>query len=95
MKKRAVHDRKSIHAVVFFEINLLICENEKDRDNDSVSDDILQYLQAKLLGLVKSGKFKRKESTVIWSKQVVYPKGMDGFYLIQTPGFSRTLPDEY
>ena len=73
MQYQAVHDKKSVTTVAFLGLNPLICENERNRDN--VSDDILQYLQAELLGLVKSGKFKRKESTIIWSKHVLYPKG--------------------
>ena len=74
MKYRAVHDRKSVHAVAFLGNNALICENEEKKQNN-VSDEILQYLQTELLGLVKSGKFKRMESTIIWSKHVLYPKG--------------------
>ena len=74
MKYQAVHDRNSEHTVAFLGNNALICENDEKKQNN-VSDDILQYLQAKLLGLVKSGKFKQKESTIIWSKHVLYPKG--------------------
>ena len=74
MKYRAVHDRKSVHTVAFLGNNALICENDEKKQNN-VSDDILQYLQTELLGLVKSGKFKRKESTIIRSKHVLYPKG--------------------
>ena len=74
MKYRAVHDRKSVHVVAFLGNNALICENEEKKQNN-LSDDILQYLQTELLGLVKSGKFKRMESTIIRSKHVLYPKG--------------------
>ena len=74
MKYRAVHDRKSVLVVAFLGNNALICENDEKKQNN-VSDDILQYLQTELLGLVKSGKFKRMESTIIWSKHVLYPKG--------------------
>ena len=70
----AVHDRNSAYIVAFLGNYTLICENEEKKQNN-VSDDILQYLLAELLGLVKSGKFKRKESTIIWSKHVLYPKG--------------------
>ena len=73
MKYWAVHDRKSVLVVAFLGNNALICENDEKKQN-YVSDNILQYLQTKLLGLVKSGKFKRKESTIIWSKHVLYPK---------------------
>ena len=73
MKCQAVHDRKSAYIVAFLLNYALICESEEKKQNN-VSDDILQYLQAKLLGLVKSGKFKRKESTIIWSKYVLSPK---------------------
>ena len=85
-----VHDRKSVHTVAFLGNNALICESEEKKQNN-VSDDILQYLQAKLLGLVKSGKFKLKESTIIWSKHVLYPKG-HGRLLpkFRLQGFSRT-----
>lgn len=90
MKYQAVHDRKSEHAVAFLGNNALICENEGKKQNN-VSDDILQYLQTELLGLVKSGKFKRMESTIIWSKHVLYPKG-HGRLLpkFRLQGFSRT-----
>ena len=90
MKYRAVHDRKSVHVVAFLGNNALICENDEKKQNN-VSDNILQYLQTKLLGLVKSGKFKRKESTIIWSKHVLYPKG-HGRLLpkFRLQGFSRT-----
>ena len=73
-KYRAVHDIKSVLVVAFLGNNALICENDEKKQNN-VSDDILQYLQTELLGLVKSGKFKRMESTIIWSKHVLYPKG--------------------
>ena len=90
MKYQAVHDRNSEHTVAFLGNNALICGNEEKKQND-VSDDILQYLQAELLGLVKSGKFKRMESTIIWSKHVLYPKG-HGRLLpkFRLQGFSRT-----
>ena len=90
MKHQAVHDRKSVHAVAFLENNALICENE-EKEQNNVADDILQYLQTELLGLVKSGKFKRMESTIIWSKHVLYPKG-HGRLLpkFRLQGFSRT-----
>ena len=74
MKYQAVRDRNSVCIVAFLGNYSLICESEEKKQNN-VSDDILQYLQAKLLGLVKSGKFKQKESTIIWSKHVLYPKG--------------------
>lgn len=74
MKYQAVHDRKSVNIVAFLRNYPLICENEEKRQNN-VSDEILQNLQAELLGLVKSGKFKHMESTIIWSKHVLYPKG--------------------
>lgn len=90
MKYRAVRDRKSVHSVAYFGIIRLICGNEEKRHNN-VSDDILQYLQTELLGLVKSGKFKRKESTIVRSKHVLYPKG-HGRLLpkFRLQGFSRT-----
>ena len=47
MKYRAVHDRKSANIVAFLGNYSLICENEEKKQNN-VSDDILQYLQAKL-----------------------------------------------
>lgn len=53
MKYRAVHDRKSVHVVAFLGNNALICESEEKKRNN-VSDDILQYLQTELLGLVKT-----------------------------------------
>ena len=74
MKYQAVHDKKSGTTVAFLEKYSLICESE-EKKQDNVSDDILQNLQTELLGLVKSGKFKRKESTIIRSKHVLYPKG--------------------
>ena len=74
MKYQAVHDKKSETTVAFLEKYSLICESE-EKKQDNVSDDILQNLQTELLGLVKSGKFKRKESTIIRSKHVLYPKG--------------------
>ena len=85
-----VHDRKSVLVVAFLGNNALICENDEKKQNN-VSDDILQYLQTELLGLVKSGKFKRMESTIIWSKHVLYPKG-HGRLLpkFRLQGFSRT-----
>ena len=73
MKYRAVHDKKSVLAVAFLGIYSLICESE-EKEQNNVSDNILQYLQTELLGLVKSGKFKRMESTIIWSRHVLYPK---------------------
>ena len=90
MKYRAVHDRKSANIVAFLGNYSLICENEEKKQNN-VSDDILQYLQAKLLGLVKSGKFKRMESTIIWSKHVLYPKrAWTASTEFRLQGFSRT-----
>ena len=85
-----VHDRKSVLVVAFLGNNALICENDEKKQNN-VSDEILQYLQTELLGLVKSGKFKRMESTIIWSKHVLYPKG-HGRLLpkFRLQGFSRT-----
>ena len=74
MKYQAVHDRKSVNIIAFLGNYPLICDNEEKRQNN-VSDEILQNLQAELLGLVKSGKFKRMESTIIRSKHVLYPKG--------------------
>lgn len=74
MKYQAVHDKKSGTTVDFLGKYSLICESE-EKKQDNVSDDILQNLQTELLGLVKSGKFKRKESTIIRSKHVLYPKG--------------------
>lgn len=74
MKYQAVHDKKSGTTVAFLGKYSLICESE-EKKQDNVSDDILQNLQTELLGLVKSGKFKRKESTIIRSKHVLYPKG--------------------
>ena len=90
MKYHAVHDRKSVLSVAFLGIYSLICESEEKKRNN-VSDDILQCLQAELLGLVKSGKFKRMESTIIRSKHVLYPKG-HGRLLpkFRLQGFSRT-----
>ena len=72
IKYQAVHDRNSAYIVAFLGNYSLICESEEKKQKN-VSDDILQYLQTKLLGLVKSGKFKLKESTIIWSKHVLYP----------------------
>ena len=69
-----VHDRKSAYIVAFLGNYALICENEEKKQNN-VSHAILPYLQDESLGLVKSGKFKRKESILIWSKHVLYPKG--------------------
>ena len=74
MKYQAVHDKKSGTTVAFLGKYSLICESE-EKKQDNVSDDILQNLQTELLGLVKSGKFKRKESTIIRSKHVLDPKG--------------------
>ena len=74
MKYQAVHDKKSGTTVAFLEKYSLICESE-EKKQDNVSDDILQNLQTELLGLVKSGNFKRMESTIIRSKHVLYPKG--------------------
>ena len=74
MKYQAVHDKKSETTVAFLRKYPLICDKDEKRQNND-SDEILQNLQAELLGLVKSGKFKRKESTIIWSKHVLYPKG--------------------
>ena len=90
MKYQAVHDKKSGTTVAFLGKYSLICESEEKKQNN-VSDDILQNLQAELLGLVKSGKFKRKESTIIRSKHVLYPKG-HGRLLpkFRLQGFSRT-----
>ena len=91
MKYRAVHDRKSVLVVAFLGNNALICENDEKKQNN-VSDDILQYLQTELLGLVKSGKFKRMESTIIWSKHVLYPKrAWTASTEIQTPRFFQNL----
>ena len=53
MKYRAVHDKKSVLAVAFLGIYSLICESE-EKEQNNVSDDILQYLQTELLGLVKT-----------------------------------------
>lgn len=90
MKYQAVHDKKSGTTVAFLGKYSLICECE-EKKQDNVSDDILQNLQTELLGLVKSGKFKRKESTIIRSKHVLYPKG-HGRLLpkFRLQGFSRT-----
>ena len=89
-KYRAVHDRKSVLVVAFLGNNALICENDEKKQND-VSDGILQYLQTELLGLVKSGKFKRMESTIIWSKHVLYPKrAWTASTEFRLQGFSRT-----
>ena len=91
MKYQVVHDRKSVHVVAFLGNNALICENEEKKQNN-VSDDIFQYLQTELLGLVKSGKFKQKESTIIWSKHVLYPKrAWTASAEIQTPRFFQNL----
>lgn len=73
MKYQAVHDKKSETIIANLRLISLIYERERNRDN--VSDDIMQNLQTELLRLVKSGKFKRKESTIIRSKHVLYPKG--------------------
>ena len=90
MKYQAVHDKKSGTTVAFLGKYSLICESE-EKKQDNVSDDILQNLQTELLGLVKSGKFKRMESTIIRSKHVLYPKGAwTASTEIQTPRFSRT-----
>ena len=74
MKYQAVHDKKSGTTVAFLGKYSLICESEEKKRNN-VSDDIMQNLQTELLRLVKSGKFKRMESTIIRSKHVLYPKG--------------------
>ena len=90
MKYQAVHDIKSVHVVDFLGNNALICENDEKKQNN-VSDGILQYLQTELLGLVKSGKFKRMESTIIWSKHVLYPKrAWTASTEFRLQGFSRT-----
>ena len=87
----AVHDRNSAYIVAFLGNYPLICESEEKKQNN-VSDDILQYLLAELLGLVKSGKFKQKESTIIWSKHVLYPKrAWTASTEIQTPRFFQNL----
>lgn len=90
MKSQAVRDRISVCIVAFLGNYSLICESEEKKQNN-VSEDILQYLQAKLLGLVKSGKFKRMESTIIWSKHVLYPKrAWTASTEFRLQGFSRT-----
>ena len=93
MKYQAVHDKKSVLVVAFLGNYSLICESEEKKQNN-VSDEILQYLQTELLGLVKSGKFKRMESTIIWSKHVLYPKrAWTASTEFRLQGFSRTEPD--
>ena len=90
MKYQAVHDKKSETTVAFLGKYSLICESE-EKKQDNVSDDILQNLQTELLGLVKSGKFKRKASTIIWSKHVLYSKrAWTASTEFRLQGFSRT-----
>ena len=88
MKYQAVHDIKSVHVVAFLGNNALICENDEKKQNN-VSDGILQYLQTELLGLVKSGKFKRMKEK--YQKIYEHLKGKD----VKKGNYSIILQTEY